>query len=226
MLEVDIDVAFYGESKETLNKGVYLIGPVSSGATQAETSMRGGSVYLGGRQIVAFGDAEGCIVGAENGVDLLREPGSVAELEGDRGCPRSTQCGDFEKGRQTGSVGFEIRGKLEENEAQFTGLTHRLEDGDQVGDIVVAVGKTFNVGDPLWRFEAEAKKWVSGRKPVFEHLCGGQRTEGVVDLDRTKLRGVELEEFFRGCRGRVEGGLPCGVGPPRCSGEKARSGCA
>jgi hypothetical protein len=213
MFEVDINVVVCGESKKTLGKGVYLLGRVGSRAAQTETGMRGCGMDLGSSQLVAFCDAESSIVGAENGVDLLSEPRRVAELEGDRRCSRSTESRRFEEGRQPGGVGLEVRGKLEEDEAEFAGLAHRLEDRDQVGDVVVTVGKAFDVGDALRRLEAEAKERLGGRQPVFEHLRGGQRSEGVVDLDGTELRGVELEEFLSGRRGRVEGGFPCRVGP-------------
>ena len=81
------------------------------------------------------------------------------------------------------------------------------------------------MGDALWGFEAEAEAGGGCGEPAFEHLCGGQGAEGVVNLDRVELGGVELEEFL--CRdvGGIEAGLPCGVGPAGGSGEEARWRC-
>jgi len=224
MLEVDIDVAVRREGEEMLDKGGYLFGRVGSSATQTEIGMRGRGMHLGSSQVVAFCDAESSVVGAENGVDLLSEPRSVAELEGDRRCAGSAESRGLEESRQPGGVGLEVRRKLEEDETEFTGLAHRLEDGDQVGDVVLAIGQPFDVRDALRGLEAEAKERLGGRQPVFEHLRGGQRPKGVVDFYGAELRGVELEEFFCGCRGGVEGRLPCRVGPTRGSSENARCG--
>ena len=68
--------------------------------------------------------------------------------------------------------------------------------------ICIAVAEAFEVGDALRGLEAEAKVRRSSGEPAFEHLCGGQCAEGVVDLDGGELRGVKLEELFGGSAGQ------------------------
>src|ERR1700761_9410921 len=73
------------------------------------------------------------------------------------------------------------------------------------------------MGDPLWRFEAEAKVKGSRGEPVFQHLRRRQGTEGVIHFDRSQLCSVELEELLRGCACRIELWLPGWIRPARGS---------
>ena len=137
----------------------------------------------------------------------------MTKFEGDAGSAGRTECRDAEEGVEEGGVGLEVRRKLEEHDAKFVCLADGFECGDELGYIRIAFAEAFEVGDALRRFEAEVKVGRSGGEPAFEHLRGGQSAEGIVHLDRGKLRGVELEEFFRGSARRIELGFPGWISP-------------
>ena len=189
--------------------------------------MSGGGVDFGGGEVVAFGDADGGVVLAEDGVDRFGEPGIVAELEGDGGCSRCPERGCGEEGGEALGVGLEVGWELEEEEAELAGLADGLQRGEELGYVVGAGGEAFEVRDALRRLEAEAEVRGRGGEPGFEHRRRGQCAEGVVDFDRGELGGVELEELFGGRLRGIEGGLPRWVGPAGGSGEDVGrgSGC-
>src|SRR5580704_14741930 len=99
--------------------------------------MRAGGLELRCSEVVAFRNAEGGVVGAQDAVDLLAEPRLVAKLEGDRRSTRGPErrCGQ-ERG-ESNSVSLEIRRQLEEHEAKLTSLTDGLKRRKEVGDIIV-----------------------------------------------------------------------------------------
>lgn len=137
----------------------------------------------------------------------------MAELEGDGQGSGTVEGWGREKIAEAFGIGLHIRRQLEEQEAEFSGLAHGFEDTSEIGDVGFAVVEPLDMGDALWGFEAEAKeRWCCG-KPVLQHGCCGESAEGVVHLDGTELGGVELEEALLGESFRVEGRLPCGVGP-------------
>ena len=103
-------------------------------------------------------------------------------------------------------VGLEVRRKLKEQRAEFAGLANRFEHGDEMGDVGFAVAQALEVRDALRSLEAEAEEVGRCGQPAFEHRGGREGAEGVVDLDRVELGGVELEEALRGgaCRDRSQ----------------------
>jgi len=224
VLEVDVDVAVLRKGEEVVYEGSDLFRAVGSGASQTEAGVCGCGVHFGCGEVIAFRDAEGSVVIAEDGVDLLAEPSLVTEFEGDGRGSGGAEGWGFEECCEACGVGFEIGWKLKEDEAEFGGLTHGLKSGEKEGYVFGAVGEALDVGDSLWSFEAEAEEWLCGGEPVLEHLCGWQGSEGVVDFDGAELSGVELEEFFSGRGGGVENGLPGGIGPTGSSCEDASGG--
>jgi len=192
MFEVDIDVAGFGQDEKALYKCAYLSGSVRSGAAEPKAGVCGGGVDLGRSKVVAFSNAERGVVGAENGINLLTEPGFVAELEGDGRGASDAESRSFEEGGEACPIGPEVRWKLEEDEAELAGLADGLKNREEEGDVIGAVGEPLDVGDTLRRLEAEAEERLAERKPVFDHLGGGQSAKSIVDLDRAELRGVIL----------------------------------
>ena len=124
-----------------------------------------------------------------------------------------------EEGAEEDGVCGEVRRELEEEQAEFAGFAEGLERVYELGEVGVAVLEALEVGDALRRFEAEAKVGRGLGEPAFCEFYCWEGAEGVVDLDRGQLGGVELEELFGGEFGRVEVGLPGGVGPAGGSGE-------
>ena len=117
MLEVDVGVAMPGEGDDALGEGVELDWGVAAVATEAEADVGGSRVDLGGEEIVAFGNAEGGIVLAKYGVNLVGEPGGVAELEGDRWGVRGGEGGRAEELLEADRVGLEVGWQLKEEAA-------------------------------------------------------------------------------------------------------------
>jgi len=226
VLEVDVDVAVAGERDDASGEGVELCGCIAAAAAEAEAGVGGGGVDLGGKEILAFGDAEGGVVLAECGVDLVGEPGLVAELEGDGRGVRGGEGGRAEEFAEAVGVGGEVGRKLEEEAAEFAGLADGLDPGNELLDVGGAVAETAEVGDALGGLKAETEAAWRGGDPDLEHGGGGEGAEGVVDLDRRELGGVEAEEAFGGCARGVEAGLPRGVGPAGGSGKEAGWGGA
>ena len=112
---------------------------VAAVAAEAEAGVGAGCMNLGGGQIVAFGYAEGCVLLSEKAVGLFGEPGGMAELEGD---PVLGESRDREKGSQAGTgfvVGFEVRGKLKEQETELAGMPDGLKRGDELGNQGLAI---------------------------------------------------------------------------------------
>ncbi len=86
--------------------------------------------------------------------------------------------------------------------------------------IVFTLAETFEVRNALRRLEAEAEVGSCRGQPAVKHFCSGQRSEGVVDLDRGELCRVELEEALRRCAGGIELRLPGWIGPSPTSRHK------
>lgn len=221
MFEVDEDIALLSEGGKAFGEGVEFEGRVAAAAAQAKADETGGGVNLWGEKVFTFGDTEGSFVLAQNGVDLFAEPGDVAELKCNARCVGRVKCGNRKKGSEQGSIGFEVWWKLKEQKAQLACLPDWFESGDELRYIRVTFAQTFEMGNALRCFEAEAEVGWSGGKPVLEHLYGRQRSEGVIDLDRGELRGVELKKLFCGSARRVKVGLPRWISPTRGSGINA-----
>lgn len=97
MLEVDVGVALLGQEAEAFGEGGDLRRCVAAVAAEAEAGVGGGGVDLGGSEVVAFGDAEGGVVLAQNGVGLFGEAGLVAELKGYGGSSCGAEGGKGEE---------------------------------------------------------------------------------------------------------------------------------
>ena len=82
---------------------------------------------LGRGEVVAFGDAEGGVVFAEDGVDLFGEQGFVAELEGDGRGVFGLKCWEWRGSGEEVGVGLEVGRELEEQQAEAARLAHGCE---------------------------------------------------------------------------------------------------
>ena len=213
VLEVGVDLASPGEGLEASGEGSDLFGRVASVATETEAGESLGRMDFGRGEVVAFSDTKRGVGLREDGVDGIGEPGLVTELEGDGGACLRGERGEFEEGLEAVWIGLEVRGKLEEQEAEFAGFVDWLKRSEELVDRGLAVAQAFEVCDALRGLEAEAEVRGCGGEPAFEHGAGGQRAEGVVDLNRVELRRVEGEELLRAGAGGVKARLPRGVGP-------------
>ena len=129
-------------------KAATLGGSVAGGATEAEAGVSGGGVDLGCGEVVTFGDAEGGVVVAQDGVGGLGEERWVTEFEGDGDV---AEGGNFEEGGEAGEVvvvGFEVGRELEEEQAEASGGDGG-EGSEEVGDVGLAVAEALDVGDAL-----------------------------------------------------------------------------
>jgi hypothetical protein len=198
VLEVDVDVAILCEGEAARGELREFGRAVTAAATHAKAGVGGGGMHLGGLQVLGLGDAEGCVVLTEEGIDGVNKPAWVAELEGDGRGAGFVQHGAREEIREQREIEFEVRGKLEEQKAELAGLTDGLERVHKLGDESVAVAETLEMGDALRRLEAETKASGSGGEPVLQGGDARKLTEGVVHLNRVELGAIKWKEFL-GC---------------------------
>jgi len=156
---------------------------------------------------------------AEESVGFFGEPAGVAELEGElEGVVAQGRRG--EEIGEAGMIGDEVGRELEEQWAELAGATRGFERGDELSYGVMAIAQALEVGDSLLGLEAETKAGGCGVEPALQLSGSGEGAEGVVDLNRGEARSVDVEEGAGRNVGRVEAGLPGGIGPAGGSGEQ------
>lgn len=219
MLEVDVDIALRGQRGKTRSEGGDLVRRVGSGAAKAKAGEGLRGVDLGRGEIVAIGDTESGVVGTENGADLVAEPGFVAELEGYGRSTRTPESREREEALETGCIGLQGWRELKEEESELACLSHRLQNGDEVGDVGFDIDEPLDVGDALRSLEAEAEEGSGRRQPAFKRGYGRKRAKGIVDLNGAELCGVEVKEAFGWSTIGIEGRLPREIGPAGGSGK-------
>lgn len=213
MLEVDVNIAIGRERGEAFDKDSELLRGVGTCPAKAEAGERLRGMDFRSREIVAFCDAEGGVVRAENRVDFVAEPGFVTKFKGDGGSSRAVEGWGSEEAAETFGIGLEVWGKLEEEKTELARLPYDFQDRDEVGNVRLAVREALDVGDSLGRLEAEAEK-VRGRgEPTFERGNSRKGAKGVVDLYGAELPGIELKKAFRRGAIRIKRRLPSGIGP-------------
>src|SRR5262245_11699726 len=126
----------------------------------------------------------------------------MAELE--RRAPGTGQ--ESKKVGQPRQVLLEVRRKLEEGRAEL--LAELLGGTQEVAQLAGGVLEALSVRDRLRGLEREAKSLGNLGRPLQQEPLGRHPVEGVVDLDRAELRGVEAEKILRLAVLRVERTLP------------------
>src|SRR5437763_17022660 len=124
---------------------------------------------------------------SKHGVESFREPRFVTELEGGHrsiGCPKRR---DRKEADETLRISLEVRWKLEQKGAKLARLTHGFKRREELSEIIRAFLQTLEVGNTLWRLEAEPEVRRSRPQPAFEHLRRRQRTKRIVHLNRGEL---------------------------------------
>jgi hypothetical protein len=198
--------------REAGGEGIEFGWGVAAVAAKAVAAKVGGG-DVGSGEVVAFGDAEGGVVAAEDVVGGVGEPAGVAELEGELEGRAGGEGGVGEEGGEPLMVGGEVGWKLDEERTEFAGDASGGDRGDELSEGCAAFAEALEVGDALGGFEAEAEAGRGGVEPAPELGCRGQCAEGVVHLNGGELGGVIVEEGAGGRVGRIEAGLPGGIGP-------------
>jgi hypothetical protein len=135
MAEEGVELRGVGEVCEALGEGRELRCVIAAGAAKAIT-VEGCGGYVGCDEVIAFGDAEGCVVTAKEVVRVVGEPCGMAELEGKADVGMRDEDGGCEEGSEASEVDGEVRWKLEEEWAEFgRGVDgfDRGEEGEESG---------------------------------------------------------------------------------------------
>ena len=168
------------------------------------------AVWRGGADdglgVLALGGDERHLMLAEQGADVVGEPGGVAELQGGFPAPGNER----QERREALEVELHVGRKLEQRGAAL--VAERVTDAEEVTHHVVRVLEAGMVGDALGRLDAEGEPVGDGRGPFDDDAFLGHAVEGVVDLDRGETRRVVREHLGRRQGLGVEGTLPLGEG--------------
>ena len=161
-----------------------------------------------------MGDAEDRPGVSQQGVNLLREPARVPELEdGLDPRPRRIPAEPIHEAGQPLWIGPKARRELKQNRAEP--LPQRPGIRDEFGPRRFNPFKLLNVGDEAAGLDGENKVLRDGRGPFPVRLDFGQVIKRIVHLHRIEMPGVKGQPV----RGRLDAlrikyPVPLPVGPP------------
>ena len=159
---------------------------------EADVTPIGGADELWQRAVVGFGGAEGGLVLSQAGVDVVREPAFVLQLQDDR-----RPAGDvFEECLEPRQVLFEIRRQLEQQRAlRLPSSAARLTKSSICSSAFTRRRKWVIVCRAL-----STKRNDSGSVggPRLDGFFRGEAAKGAVDFDGRKLRRVVGEHLLGG----------------------------
>src|SRR5207248_2518726 len=162
----------------------------------------GSGAHAGSREVFDLGDAKRRSGPLERPEGLVREPARVAELE--RGGNVAGKL--LEELREEGVVALQVGRKLVEDGTQFRSeRARRIAEG---GDHRARLAQPRVMGDALPRLEREPESFRNLRGPPADQLLRRVAAEGVIDLDRGKLRRVVRKHLRPGQILRVEAAAP------------------
>src|SRR6185503_3816071 len=216
VLEVDEGAAGAKELADRSRPARQRLRRVLDGAEAEVAPVRRG--HRGRRALLVIDDAERDVPAAQQPVDLLVEPGGMAELEGDPQVGRE----QIEHPTQALHVLLEVRRELEEQRTELP-----PEEAGRVAEVangILHLLQALEVRDLLRGLEREGEVIGGGGRPAGHRLGIRQPVEGVVDLDgREALRIVRKH---LACRESlwVEGALPLRIVVAGGSDAEARGG--